>query len=479
MRYSSSFWTKLSLVVLFSCQSTWVCGQTLEEALQQTVKTNPEILLNVKNWMASEQAIKGAQGGYLPSVDLIADFGRERSNNSSTEYKNVALNRRGVGVKVTQNLFTGFGTVSEVERNQQRARADIYQTQGVSDDVSLLTTKAYLDVLRDEQIVSLAQKNYEAHQKIYKMIKQRAATGFGREADTTQALGRVALAKTNLLAAQSHLLDSQTIYQRLVGVAPFNLITPQSPSDMDLPSNEERAVQWALNSHPTLRAANADVEEARAQHKASLAANSPKVDAVLSASKYKDVGGVRGRDDDYLAMLQMSYNLFRGGSDFSRQKETALLMNKAEEIRNRTYKQVIESMKLSWSAFQTSKDQMSYLKEHRDASIKTVDSYRKQFMLNKRTLLDVLDSENEVFTASTAYTTGQFTLLFNKFRVLNSAGYLLPYMHVDLQQPSSEKLGIVTNRWNTPRRVEVHPLEKKSIIYAENAAEIRQQAKLL
>lgn len=451
---------KVILASFFIFSSSFLSAQTLKEAITKTVQTNPDILMNIKNWLASEQGIKGARGRYLPTVDLIAEYGRERSENSSTGHDPVNLTQRGFGVSLRQMLFDGFGTSYELSRNKNRTIADVYQTQGIADDVALLTVKAYLDVLRTGRIVTLAQRNYKQHQAIYAMIKRRAEAGLGREADISQAYGRLALAKANLLAIQSNHRDARTVYNKIVGEMPYQLIMPRGPVAVDLPQSEIEAIRTALDSHPTFKAAKADVEEARAQHGAALSMNYPRIDAVLSASNYRDVNGVKGDDDEYKAMLELRYNLFRGGSDLARQNETAILINKAQEIKNRTSIQIVESMKLSWEALVTSRKQLVYFKKHRNASRVTVNNYQKQFTLGKRTLLDLLDAENEWFTSETDYVNGSYRVLFSKFRMLNSAGRILPYMGIVLPSPR-EKLNIVTSTWQ-PRVPPANLYKKES-----------------
>jgi adhesin transport system outer membrane protein len=481
------FWLKFvqfSLALFIVIFSSSAFTQTLKEAIIQTVHTNPDILVNIKNWLASEQAIKVARGGYLPTVDLIAEYGHEHSKSQSTAYNGVNLTFDGFGVTLRQMLFDGFSASSEVARNKNRTIADIYQTQGIADDVALLAVKAYLDVLRMQKIVFLAEKNYKAHQDIYAMIKSRARAGVGREADISQAYGRLALAKANLLATQSTYSDMKTVYNKIIGGMPKNLVMPQGPKASDLPLNESRAIQEALEHHPTLKAAGADIEEARAQHDVAVSANYPRIDAVVSASRYHDADGMVGLDENYIAMLQLRYNLFRGGSDRAKQQETAIIIDKAQEIRHRTHTQVVESMKLSWNAWQNARKQLIYFKKHREASRVTVDSYRKQFTIGKRTLLDVLDSENELFTAETDYVDGLFNVLFSKFRVLNSKGMLLPYMKVDLPSPT-EKLEMEQMYWasqapvmNSQKSIQIAktlPVIRKNTTVAEISSVPRQQ----
>jgi adhesin transport system outer membrane protein len=428
---------KISFIIsglLLICCSLANAG-TLQQAVAQTIQTNPEVLVKLKGWLAAQKGIRVAQGGYLPSLDLTGEGGIENINSPIEDKDN--LKPIGAGLTLQQMIFDGFATPSEVQRNEKLALAEQYTVQGTSNDIALLTTKAYLDVMRTRQIVKLAQQNYRTHQRIYSMIKRRSESGLSRKADRSQAFGRLSRAKANLLGAQNNYRNAIATYYKIVGTNPYKLQTPKSPKPSYLPLNKKLAIQEALDNHPTLKAAKADIEEAQAQHRAAKAPYYPRLDAILDGSTGSDLEGYDGHYHDYRAMLRLKYNLFNGGSDKARVEQTALLVEQAEQIQNNTYNQVVENMKLAWNDLQTSQQQLGYLKKHRNAATSTVKAYYKQFTLGKRTLLDVLNTEDELFTAKVAYIDGQSNLLLSKYRVLNANGKILAYLHVP--DPTVEK----------------------------------------
>jgi adhesin transport system outer membrane protein len=277
--------------------------------------------------------------------------------------------------------------------------------------------------------VELAQTNLESHVRTHDQITLRSERGVGRRADMDQSLGRLALAETNLMAEQSNLRDAETNYLRVVGEAPSSLSPPPSPEPL-LPLTVEDAVNIAIQNHPTLRSAQADVASANAQHDVTRAAFLPRVDFELGTRNDHDIDGVRGTDKDVTAMFRLRYNLLNGGKDKARREETAFLINQAAEIRNNTHRQVEQSVRLSWNALETVRRQMSYFEEYAAAAEKTRDAYQQQFNFGQRTLLDLLDSENELFRARIALTNAQYDEIFTMYRVLNSIGLLLESLEI-------------------------------------------------
>lgn len=428
-------------------------GQSLGEAIEQTITSNPDILTSVNNRLAREGEVTQAKSGYLPSIDLNAGYGFEEANNRSTRGSatgcasssfvgdrrncgSVDMERTELGAQVRQNVFDGGLTYNDTRRTKAAVAAAAYAVFGSTEEVALDAAEAYLNVLREQELVQLARDNVEVHERTMDQIKLRSDMGVGRKADDDQAKARLALARTNLLSEEGNLNDAISHYQRVVGALPENPVRPEDPHGK-LPPDMDTAVKLALENHPTLKSAEADIEETDAQHDAAYAPFFPRVDIELSATSNSNLNGVNGYNNDYQAMLRMRYNLFKGGKDIGRLDQTAHQINEAREIRNHTYRQVVESMRFSWTAYQTKTNQLAYFKEHMEDTEKTHKAYQQQFNLGERSLLDLLDTANEMFTARTNYTNASYDELFAMFRVLASMGALNNALGVKLPEETA------------------------------------------
>ncbi|MBE0440129.1 MAG: TolC family outer membrane protein [Gammaproteobacteria bacterium] len=418
--------------------STTVSATTLQQAVDITIKTNPDILAasNERNAVAEE--VNQARAGYRPTIDLTVGTGWESSDNPTTRnsttpsnHKNVHMNRDEASIQLRQMLFDGMATRSEVKRQQARTQSRAYGVFGASENTALEATKAYIDVLRVQKLVDLATTNFEAHERTHDQIKLRSDRGVGRKADLDQSQGRLALARSNLIAEQSNLRDAETNYLRVVGVAPESLSDPESPSAL-IPETLDDAIGQALGNHPILKSAEADVQSAHAQYDTAQSPFYPRIDLELGATANNDLDGVDGHNNDVTAMIRLRYNLLNGGKDSARSQETAHLINQAAEIRNNTHRQVEQSVRLSWNALQTVNNQISYFEQYVDSSEKSRNAYQQQFSLGQRTLLDLLDSENEVFTARQNLVNARYDQLYARYRILNSMGALLQGLEVGL-----------------------------------------------
>jgi adhesin transport system outer membrane protein len=398
-----------------------------------TVKTNPDILVETNQRLANDEAVKGARGGFLPKIDLMAGTGRERSDNSVTRaagFSDRTLTRREAQATLTQMLFDGFGVSSEYNRNKARVESAAHKVQGTSEAVGLRAIEAYLNVLRNQDLLQLTKTNLDAHVRTQDQIGIRSQGGVGRKSDQEQVDARVGLARANLISAEANLRDAEITFLRIVGAKPVTLAKPAAPDTGLIPKTIDETVQTAIDNHPILKSARADVKAAEYQHEASKSFLYPRLDLELGYGNNRNLDGVSGDNDERYAMLRMRYNLFKGGSDYARVSETRHLSREAQEVMNRTRRQVDESTRLSWNALYSASERLPSLKAHADMSAATRDSYTKQFNLGQRTLLDLLDSENETFTAQTNYINASYLETFARYRLLADMGQLLAYFGI-------------------------------------------------
>lgn len=130
----------------------------------------------------------------------------------------------------------------------------------------------------------------------------------------------------------------------------------------------------------------------------------------------------------------MRYNLYNGGSDSDRSESSAYQLNKAKDLRDSAYRQIEESLRLSWSALDLTLQQKNFLADHVDSAAQTVIAYEKQYGIGQRTLLDLLNTENELFEARKEYLDAHYAEQYAKYRVMNATGVLIDALLVDVPE---------------------------------------------
>lgn len=402
----------------------------LAAVAREALSSNPDVAEARDQWLSRREEVREAEGGYLPSVDLNAGIGYEYTDDPGTRVANSGSNeltRKELGLNVRQMLFDGWGTDSEVARQRARTDSAAARLLAVGESTAMKATEAFVDLQRYQELRLISNESLETHRRIQDQIRLRSEAGVGRRADLEQVKSRVALAEVNLLAADVNLQDAHTMFQRVVGSPPSASYAPAELAPDALPGSLVDALEIAKANNPVLHTAAADIEAARAQHEAAKRFDYPRFDLELGGNMNDDIAGTAGYANDLSAMVRMRYNLYRGGSDAARKRATGHNINEARDIRDRSVRQLEESVRLAWAAFEATGAQLPFLRNQVDAAVATRDAYEKQFNIGQRTLLDLLNAENEVTQARQAVVDTGADHLLAQFRLLEATGRLIDH----------------------------------------------------
>ncbi|MDV9033155.1 TolC family outer membrane protein [Pseudomonas sp. RAC1] len=433
--------TPITSAILLAMVCANAQAMSITEAVQSAVDYHPQISSNRNSKLSADEDVKFARGGYFPTVDLVAGYGRQRSDNQNTRGVNpdgtrnhdkATLNYTQSELRLRQMIFDGFNTSNEVGRTQSVATSRAYYTQAVAQDVALRAIEVYLEVLKRRELVTLARNNLQAHLRVNDQIGLRSERGVGSTADLDQSRARRALAENNLDTAEVDLADAEANFYSVVGRQPEELEAPSSIK-IQMPNTLDEARQGMRENNPYLKSAQADVNAAEKQYEVAKSPFYPRLDAVLATGANNNTGGERGHsNNDWQAGVELSYNLFRGGSDKARLESDSYKINQAMDIRNNALRELTENLSLAWNAMNNARKQTPSAREYAETTTRVRAAYQDQFGLGQRTLLDVLDSENELYNANRRYTEVRYTEEYSMYRVLATMGELLTKQRITL-----------------------------------------------
>jgi len=423
-------------------------AQTLPDALvkvvQKAIVTNPEVQARWHNFNASGAERSAAFAGYLPQLDLTAGAGKEKQvYPGPTIYLN-DYNRSNTSLTLTQMLFDGMFTRNEVKRLGYAKLTRYYELLEASENIGLEALRAYADVARYTELVEEAKANYVEHKQTARHIEERSGAGVSRRVDLEQANGRLSLAESNLLTEVSNLHDVTARYIRIVGEAP-PIKMPALPEGLrlqNMPASSVEAMKAGLVNSPTINAAYENVRSAKAQIDSRKAGYLPRVDFRLRETKGNNVNGWAGNSDTKVAEVVMNYNLFRGGYDMAREKQAVEAQYQARDLQEKACRDVRQTLAIAYNDVNKLQEQMKYLNQHRLSSEKAREAYRQQFDIGQRTLLDLLDTQNEYFNASRAYIDARYNKIIAEARTLAGMGKLNSTVGVERPgQPTAQDAG--------------------------------------
>lgn len=407
----------------------------LQATARKAIESNPEVGARLNGYRASIDEVDVARGGYLPRVDLTASAGRDRDRSTERDPHSSKLDRTGAALSVTQMLWDGLGTQNEVRRLGHTKLARYFEFVDTTEQVALEAVRAYYDVLRFRRLVELAEDNYVQHKASHDQIQSRFRAGVSRGVDLEQAAARLALAESNLSTEVANLHDVSARYQRIVGEVPPAQLAQPAALKQNLPAGTEQTLQSAAARNGSVAAAVENLRAVRAQADTRQAAYQPRVELRARTGAGHNFDSVRNQRRDSTIEVVLNWNLFNGGADQAAVRQFANLVNQAADQRDRACRDVRQTAVIAYNDTLKLVDQLRYLDANQLAIEKARDAYRKQFDIGQRSLLDLLNAENELYTARRAYVNAEFDLDIAYARVHAATGNLL--VALGLSRPES------------------------------------------
>lgn len=415
----------LALVIVGASQTaTAQQRMNLQEAASRAVLRHPDVQARLHTLEATSYERNVAFGGYLPTLDLAANVGRNRLDDPLATTAS-RYTERNVSVVLRQLLFDGFATSSDVRRLDHAKRVRYLELLDTSETLALEAVRAYEDVLRYRKLVDYASETYAQHKIVSDQISERTKKGVSRGVDLETASGRLALAESNVITETSNLFDVSARFQRIVGEKPAELDENPKALTAGLPPTPVNALQRALQNSPGLLASMENIQAAQADVEARRAGNYPRVELRLQRDSGQDVQGSLGKTDRSTAEVFARFNIFNGFRDQSRVNQYTQLMNAAKDTRDKTCRDLRQTVLIAMNDVTRLREQLAYLDQHQLSTDRARQAFRNQFDLGQRTLLDLLDTENEYFQARRAYVNAEHDLNIAYARVHAADGELL------------------------------------------------------
>jgi len=386
-------------------------NEALRETTQKALTSNPEVTARLNAFRAAEEDVAATRGGFLPRVDLSAEGGKTRDRISSRSPQDLSLSTTGLAISATQLLWDGLSTHNQVQQFDHVRLSRYFEFLNASELMALEAVNAYLDVSRSRALVKLAEDNYVQHRQVVEQIQSRVKAGVSRGVDLEQSAARLALAESNLSNETSNLHDITERYQRVVGSQPPAVLSLPQGLDNGLPGNASAMLDTAIRRNTAIAAA---VENYRAAQ--SQSAYQPKVQAQIRAGAGHNFDGVQDQKRDTSATLSLNWNLFNGGSDRARVRQAAALLSQAADQRDKVCRDTRQTAAIAFNDSRKLLEQISALDRNALATEKARDAYRQQFDIGQRSLLDVLNAENELFTARRSLANARHDLLLAQAR---------------------------------------------------------------
>ena len=449
-RKNKFFVITLSSMVLAGTSS--VQAESLRDVVREVLTDNPEIAALSLNRAAIEQEEIQAKGLKRPNLELFGGVGVGRDDRNFV--RDGARVQGDVGVSLTQKLFDGFESKNRVVRQKARGASARSRVKDASNIVSLQVVRAFLETRRAHTIAALARQNVSAHKRIVGQVRQSANAGRGTNTQVQQALAQLEQSRIDLESAELQILDARTAFFAVVGRAPGKLHKVKMPS-AHFPHSVKDAVALATSQSPAVQARVFDADAALSAVEVARASRYPQVDLEASVFEtFNETPGGSGSEFDGQALVRFKYKLYGGGINRSRRREAEIRAAEARNDVEITKRTIARDVRLAYGQTTTAKRRVALMRSKANRASRILPDYVAQFDAGRRSLLDVLDIQNDIFVNRSAAISEEFTAKFNRFRILALSGKLVQSLGVQLPTPASQTFHLTVedvNAWENLR----------------------------
>jgi adhesin transport system outer membrane protein len=422
----------------------------LREAVAAALANNPEINQAAQNRAAIEEERRQAQGLYGPRVNVEASAGIRRLENAT---------RRALGIAndtlypveadlLAEQVLVDFGrNRGELSRQAARTDAAALRVEERAEFVALNVSRAYFDYLLQQRIVAASQDNLAFHERLVNDLREGVARGSISVADQQQAEERLQSARARLTEALEEQENAAIAFHRVAGV-PIGEATMPPDIGATLPPDEENAIELARANNPRVLEALADLDARSAEVYAARAELMPRISAEGRVRVGDDIDGFQGRTEDYLARVVLRWTILSSGINQARVRE-ALAREGEQRFRIHQLGRDAEAdVRTAWNRLENQTRLVGELEQQSRVADDLLLSYREQFNVGRRSLLDVLDAQNTRYNVQVQAETARLAQLYAQYRVLAAANRLLEALGV---QPPPGAISNARERYDAVR----------------------------
>ena len=418
--------------VLLSATPAWAVD--LREAVQAALSTNPEIRQAVSNTVATREELNQAKGLYYPRVSVEGRAGVRSLRNPT---------RRAIGIAdetlwpiegdliVDQLVYDSGGREAQIRRDAARSDAAAARVEERSEFIALNVARTYIDYILQQRLVAIAQDNATFHERLAGDLREGVSKGSISIADQQQAEERLQSARAKVTEAREDLDAAAISFQSLTGL-PIDSVSMPPDLSQYLPASLAEAEALARQSNPRVQESIADLAAARETVREARADIGPRLNLEGRARAGRDIDGFAGRTTDLQANAVLRWDLYNGGIKEANVREQ---MGRADQAHGMVFQRTREAEEASrnaWSRLQNQRRLAGELESQGKISDDLLLSYREQFNIGRRSLLDVLDAQNTRYNVQAQTETARLAALYAQYRLLASVNRLTEALGVSI-----------------------------------------------
>lgn len=398
-------------------------AEGLRQAMAAAYQSNPKLDAERAKLRATDEDVSRAESGYRPTLQGSADLGRQNSVSKPAFGGNGQVDPWGYSISARQSVFNGFRTTNEVAEAEASVKVGRENLRQVEATVLMEAVTAYLDVVRDIEIVRIRENNVGVLAHDLEGAETRRNVKEVTKTDVAQARARHAKAISATDLAKANLKVSRANYERTVGHAPTGLANPPLKVKQ-LPHSIEEAWQTAEKENPNVSAAMYQEEAARFNVEKVRGELLPDVTVEANYNHRTDPNNLYTEQSSATITSRLTVPLYDGGEIRARVRQAkhsqVARLQEIEQARTETQANVTAA----WSRMMAARAQLKSDQIQVEANRLALEGVREEERVGQRTLLDVLNAELEYLDAQIQLVSTRHDLVVASYQVLGTIGIL-------------------------------------------------------
>jgi len=373
-------------------------AQTLQQALTTAYKNNPGLLAERANLRSKDEAVPQALAGWRPNVSMTADIARSHTHlNTRTANRDQMQSPRNMSVDLTQPLFKGLRTTIGVEKAELSVKSARATLLAKEQDVFLNAVTAFMSVVQDQAKLDLKINNEQVLQRQLEATRDRYRVGEITKTDVSQAEARVAGAAADRIQFEGNLNNSRSNYLKVIGEAPGRLVLP--PALSITPIGLDAAIKAAVKDHPDVVSQRYLEQSARINVKSVRGELLPTLNLTGQLKRAWEASTNSDQKTTGQVKLSLSVPLYQKGSVYSRLRAAKQDASKSLQQLEETQRSVRQAAAKAWESVETAKARIKSFSAQIKAAEIALEGVQREAAVGSRTVLDVLDAEQELLDA--------------------------------------------------------------------------------
>jgi outer membrane protein len=407
------------IALVVPCSAVQVSAENLVDALVNVYQNDPTLNAERARQRASDESVVQALSGWRPTVSATGTISESWSDTSQST--KTSLTSTNLSIELSQPIFRGFRTLNNTNSAEADVAAGKQELLAVEQDVILHAVQAYMNVLRDREILRLRQTGLKAFKRQSQDVAMRFKVGDVTKTDVAQTHARLAGALADVTSAKAALAASIANYEKTVGHPPQNLVYP---SAFKLPWSLDVSQTMAQSFNPNIL--SAFYIQNSAVYKTEMAKGNLWPEIRLSASAAKAFNPQHGVDSstNYRVEGILSFPLYDGGRSYSKIREAKQLESQRSLDTIMQTRTVREGVANAWFRLIAAQETLTAVMALVNANELALNGVRKEYDAGTRSTLDALNAENELITSKIKFVSAKHDATVSSFMLLHAIGVL-------------------------------------------------------